>query len=323
MKIVVLDGHAVNPGDISWDGLKQLGELEVYERTPEDKRLERAQGAQIILTNKTVISRDIIEKIDSLEYVGVFATGYNVVDVKAAAENDVVVTNVPGYSTDAVAQFVFALLLEVAHHVGEHNRSVKSGDWSSAKDFTFWKYPLMELQNKTLGIYGFGSIGQRTSEIALALGMKVISYDRSPEKKQADPDIMTDKIEFVSEKEFYSRSDVISLHCPLTEETEGIINKNSIEQMKDGVILINTARGQLIVEAELAAELKSGKVYALAADVLSNEPPKADNPLLKSDKTIITPHIAWAAEETRERLMEEVEKNIKGYLEGDIRNKVN
>lgn len=323
MKIVVLDGYALNPGDLSWEKIKELGDLEIYERTPEEKILERARGAEVLLTNKTPLSRETIESLPKLEYIGVLATGYNVVDVEAAAEKGIVVTNVPSYGTNAVAQFVMALLLEVCHHVGEHNRAVKSGSWTEADDFCFWNYPLIELQDKSLGIIGFGSIGQRTAELAAAFGMKVLVYDRSPDKKQADPEIKTEKIEFVDLLDLYRRADVISLHCPLTEETEGMINQQSIAQMKEGVIIINTARGGLIVEADLAAALEAGKVKTAAVDVLSTEPPAASNPLLNSAKTIVTPHIAWASQEARQRLMDTVFANLKNFSRGEPINQVN
>ncbi len=322
MKIVVLDSCGLNPEELSWNEVEKYGELEIYKRTSEEEILERAQGAEIILTNKTPISRDTISKLNSLEYIGVLATGYNVIDLEAAAENGIEVTNVPAYSTESVAQFVFALLLEVAHHVGEHNSAVKAGEWSSAKDFSFWKYPLIELKNKIMGIIGYGSIGQRTAELALAFGMNVIVYDRSPEKKQKDPEIMTESIKFVDRDELFRNSDVISLHCPLTDQTQGIINKKSIALMKKGVIIINTARGPLIIEEDLAAALEAGDVYAAAVDVLYNEPPEEDNPLLNSNKTIITPHIAWASKESRERLMKTAVENIKSYLNGEIKNSV-
>lgn len=323
MKIVVLDGYALNPGDLSWEGIKELGEVEIYDRTPEDKILERAKGAEVLLTNKTPLNRETIESLPELEYIGVLATGYNVINTEAAAENDIVVTNVPDYGTDAVAQFVMALLLEACHHVGEHNRAVKNGQWIDADDFCFWNYPLIELQDKTLGIIGFGSIGQRTAELALAFGMKVIVYDRSAESKIKDPEIVTENIEFVDLLHLYSTSDVISLHCPLTERTEGIINKASIAQMKEGVIIINTARGGLIVEPDLAAALETGKVKTAAVDVLSTEPPASSNPLINSDKTIVTPHIAWASEEARQRLMDTVVENLESFLEANLINQVN
>lgn len=323
MKIVVLDGHAVNPGDLSWEPLKELGELEVYERTPEEKIMERAEGADIILTNKIEFTAERIAKLPNLKYIGVQATGYNIVDIEAAAEKGIIVTNVPAYSTDSVAQFVFALTLEIAHHVGEHNRVVKAGKWSKAEDFCFWEYPLIELKGKSMGIIGYGNIGQRTAEIALAFGLKVIVYDRSPAKKIAAEDIMTAQIEFLELEELYDKADIISLHCPLTKETEGLINQASISKMKDGVIIINTARGGLIVEEDLKTALDNGKVYGAAVDVLANEPPSQDNPLLKSDKTIITPHIAWASKETRQRLLDIVVENIKSFINGQPINQVN
>jgi len=323
VKIVVLDGYALNPGDLSWEEIEKMGEVEIYERTPDSKILERAEGAEVLLTNKTPLKRETIEALPELKYIGVLATGYNVVDIKAAAENGVVVTNVPTYGTNAVAQFVMALLLEVCHHIGEHNRAVRSGDWTQADDFCFWNYPLIELQGKKLGIIGFGSIGQRTAELAEAFGIKVLVYDRSPQKKINDPQIATAAIEFVELSQLYKDSDVISLHCPQTEETAGMINKESIAQMKKGVIIVNTARGGLIIEEDLAAALESGRVQAAAVDVLSTEPPAASNPLLNSDKTIVTPHIAWASQEARQRLMDTVSENLKSYLEGSVINQVN
>jgi len=323
MKIVVLDGYALNPGDLSWEGIKEMGEVEIYERTRRAKILERAEEAEVLLTNKTPLRRETIEALPELKYIGVLATGYNVVDVEAAAENEVVVTNVPTYGTNAVAQFVMALLLEVCHHVGEHNRAVKSGAWTESDDFCFWNYPLIELQDKTLGIIGFGSIGQRTAELASAFGMEVIVYDRSPDKKKSDPEVNTGAVKFVDLMDLYRRADLISLHCPQTAETAGMINKQSIAQMKEGVIIVNTARGGLIVEADLAAALETGKVKTAALDVLSTEPPAASNPLLNSDKTIVTPHIAWASRESRQRLMDTVKQNLHGFLKGNVINQVN
>jgi len=323
MKIVVLDGYALNPGDLSWNKIKELGDLEIYDRTSKDKILERSREADILLTNKTPLKRKTIEALTDLKYIGILATGYNVVDIKAAAENEVIVTNAPDYSTNAVAQFTLSLLLEAALHVGEHNRAVKSKEWSKSEDFCFWNYPLIELQNKTLGIIGFGSIGQRIAELALAFGMNVITYDRSPTKKIEDPNITTDAVEFLNLNQLYAQSDVISLHCPLTKETRGLINQQSIGQMKDGVIIVNTARGGLIVEEDLAAALKSGKIQTAALDVLTSEPPAASNLLLNSENTIITPHIAWATKESRQCLMDIVYENIKGYIGGNIINQVN
>lgn len=323
MKIVILDAYALNPGDLSWQEIEKLGNVEIYARTPADKIRKRSQGADILLTNKISFTRELIESLPDLKYIGVLATGYNIIDLKAASENDIVVTNVPDYGTNSVAQFVLALLLETCHHVGEHSRAVKAGAWSRSKDFCFWNYPLIELQNKTLGIIGFGRIGQQTAELALAFGMKVIVYDRSPEVKIKDPEIKTKKIKFVDLKFLYANSDVISLHCPLTKKTEGLINQQSLKQMKKGVIIINTSRGGLIVEKELAAALDSGKVQFAALDVLSAEPPRASNPLLNSEKVIITPHIAWASQAARQRLMEIVIANLKGFLTGNIINQVN
>jgi glycerate dehydrogenase len=323
MKIVVLDGYALNPGDLSWDKIKKLGELEIYDRTPENKILERAQGADILLTNKTPIKRKTIEALPKLKYVGILATGYNVVDIETAAENDVIVTNAPDYSTNAVAQFTLALLLEAALHVGEHNRAVKEKQWSKSEDFCFWNYPLIELQNRILGIIGFGSIGQRTAELALAFGMKVVVYDHSPERKISDPEILTDNLEFTSLTALYDQSDVISLHCPLTKETAGMINQKSIAQMKKNVIIINTARGGLIIEEDLTAALESTKVQFAAIDVLTAEPPSPSNQLLNSKNTIITPHIAWATKESRQCLMDIVYENIESFINGNITNQVN
>jgi glycerate dehydrogenase len=323
MKIVILDGYALNPGDLSWEGIEEFGEVEIYDRTPKAKILERAEGAEVLLTNKTPLSRETIESLPELEYIGVLATGYNVADIEAAAENEVIVTNAPDYSTNAVAQFTVALLLEAALHVGEHNRAVKAREWSKSEDFCFWNYPLIELQNKTLGIIGFGSIGQRTAELALAFGMNVITYDRSPTKKIENPNIETDAVDFLNLNQLYAQSDVISLQCPLTEETSGLINQQSIARMKDGVIIVNTARGGLIVEEDLAAALKSGKIQTAALDVLTSEPPAASNVILNSENTIITPHIAWATKESRQCLMNIVYENIKGYIGGNIINQVN
>lgn len=323
MKIVVLDGYAVNPGDLSWGRISELGNFEVYDRTPEKKILERAEGADILLTNKTPLKRKIIEALPDLKYIGILATGYNVVDIEAAAENNVIVTNAPDYSTNAVAQFTIALILEAALHVGDHNRAVKEKEWSQSPDFCFWNYPLIELKNRTLAIIGFGNIGQRTAELAQIFGMKVIVYDRSPEKKINNPEIKTDNIEFVNLNDLYAQADIISLHCPLTEETAGMINKKSIAQMKDNVIIVNTARGGLILEKDLAAALKSEKVQTAALDVLNSEPPLDSNPLLKLENTIITPHNAWATRESRESLLDIVSENLKSFLNGEIINQVN
>ncbi len=305
MKIVVLDGYAANPGDLSWAPLEALGELTVYDRTAPEDVAARIAGAEMVLTNKVVFNRTLLTQAKDLKYIGVLATGYNVVDVQAARELGIIVTNIPAYSTDSVAQLVFALLLEICHHVGDHSRSVHAGRWSSCPDFCFWDSPLIELSGKTMGIIGYGRIGRRVAEIARCFGMKVIAWTRTPK----DP-------ECVSLEQLLQESDVISLHCPLFPETQGLINKDTISQMKDGVILINTSRGPVIQDADLAAALQSGKIYAAGLDVAAVEPMDANNPLLGLDNAIITPHIAWATKEARVRLMDIAVENIKAYLSG-------
>jgi len=318
VKIVVLDGYTLNPGDLSWGELEKLGELTVYDRTPEDKILERIGDAEIVYTNKTPLSREIFEKAPNIKWVGVLATGYNVVDIEAAKEKGIPVTNVPTYGTAAVAQMVFALLLEICHHVWKHNEAVKMGEWERRGDFCFWDYPLIELAGKTMGIIGYGRIGQATGKIAQAMGMKVLAYDQYQNKA-----LESESMKYVSLDELLKESDVISLHCPLTDSTKGIINKQTISKMKDGVILINTSRGPLIVEEDLKEALNSGKVYAAAVDVVSVEPIKKDNPLLEAKNIIITPHIAWAPKESRQRLMDIAVNNLKAFLDGKPVNVVN
>jgi len=312
MKMVVLDGYTLNPGDLTWERLSKIGELTVYERTDSSEIIDRVGDAEIIFTNKTPLSKETLEKLPSVKYIGVLATGYNVVDVKAAKGLDKVVTNIPTYGTDAVAQYVFALLLEICHHVWEHSESVKKGDWANCKDFCYWNYPLIELAGKTLGIIGMGRIGQSTAKIAQSFGMKVLAYDAYPKKE-----IENENLKYVELDELLSNSDVISLHCPLFESTKGIINKNNIEKMKDGVIIINTSRGPLVVEEDLAESLNCGKVSAAAVDVVSTEPIKTDNPLLKAKNIIITPHIAWAPKESRERLLNIAIDNLEAYIKGN------
>ena len=311
MKIVILDGHVENPGDLSWDGLAALGDVTVYDRTAPGDVIARIGDAPIVITNKTVLTRAIFDACPQVKYVGVLATGYNVVDIAAAKEKGIVVTNVPAYSTQAVAQFTMALLLEICHHVGRHSDAVHAGKWSACPDFAFWDYPLMELAGKTFGIIGYGRIGQATAKVAQALGMHVIAYSRHG---QGDPYVPLD--------ELYARSDIISLHCPLTAENTGMINAETIAKMKDGVILLNTARGALINEADLRAALLSGKVYAAAADVAAVEPIPADSPLLGLPNMIFTPHIAWACYETRARLMDIAVNNVKQFLNGTPVNNV-
>ncbi len=320
MKIAVLDGYTENPGDLSWAGLEALGELTVYERTDVTNDAEiiaRIGGAEAVYTNKTPLRAAVFEACPRLRFVGVLATGYNVVDTAAAKERGVVVTNIPAYGTAAVAQMAIALLLEVCHHVGSHSEAVHKGRWSSNPDWCFWDYPLIELAGKTMGIIGLGRIGQTTAGIAAALGMRVVAYDTHRSASGAK------LVEYVSLDELLASSDVIVLHCPLFAETEGIINSESIARMKDGVILINNSRGQLVVEADLAEALEQGKVYAAALDVVSTEPIRPDNPLLAAKNCLITPHISWALKESRQRLMDIAAENLRTFLSGAPQNVVN
>lgn len=309
MKIVVLDGYTLNPGDLSWEGLEKLGDLIVYDRTPVEKTIDRIGDAEIIFTNKTVIDQSILTACPAIRFIGVLATGYNVVDIEAAKEKNILVSNIPAYGTVAVAQFTIALLLEVCHHIGEHHNSVRNGDWTNSSDWCYWNHPLIELTGKTMGIIGFGKIGQATAKIAQAFGMKVLAYG-----SREIAELTSETLHYVTLDELLAKSDVISLHCPLFKNTRGIINKNNIEKMKDGVIIINTSRGPLIVEEDLAAALRSGKVYGAGVDVISSEPIQATNPLLTAKNCIITPHIAWAAKETRTRLMDIAVANLENFL---------
>lgn len=317
MNIVVLDGYTLNPGDITWEGMERLGNLTVYDRTPADKIVERIGSAEIVFTNKTPISKETFEACPNIKFVGVLATGYNVVDVVTAKEKGIPVTNIPTYGTDAVGQFAIGLLLEICHHIAHHDKAVHDGRWENNDDWCFWDYPLIELAGKTMGIIGFGRIGQTTGRIAKALGMKVIAFDEYPNdagKKLA---------EYVSLDTVFSKSDVIALHCPLFPSTEGIINKDNIAKMKDGVIILNNSRGPLIVEQDLADALNSGKVYAAGVDVVSTEPIKGDNPLLNAKNCVITPHISWAPKESRQRLMNIAVDNLESFLKESPKNVVN
>ncbi len=318
MKAVVLDGYTLNPGDLLWNELHDIVELTVYDRTDSCDILSRIGDAEIIITNKTIISSDIIEKAPNIKYIGVLATGYNVVDIEAAKKRSIPVTNVPQYSTASVAQLVFALILEICHHVGNHSRAVINGQWTKAKDFCFWNYPLIELSGKTLGIIGFGNIGQNVSKIALSFGMNVLVHNRTIKK-----DFENENLKFVSLETLYQNADIISLHIPLTDETKNIINKQSLRKMKDGVIIINTSRGGLIVENDLYEALETEKVYAAAVDVVTEEPIREDNPLLKAKNVFITPHIAWAPKEARIRLMNTAIMNINAFLNKKYTNVVN
>ena len=320
MKIVVLDGYTLNPGDLDWDGIKKLGDLTVLDRVDHSPSvvIEAIGDAEIIYTNKTPLSREVLSAVPSVRYIGVLATGFNVVDVKCAKELDIKVTNVPTYGTDAVAQFTLALLLEMCHRIGDHDVAVKNGEWASCPDFCFWKHPLIELSGKTMGFIGFGRIGQATAKIAQAFGLNVLAFNRSQ-----NPDMISDTCQYTSLEEVLAKSDIISLHCPLTDETQGIINKSNIARMKDGVMIINTARGPLIVEQDLKDALESGKVAAAAIDVASVEPILTDNPLLTAKNCIMTPHIAWASKEARERLMNTTVENLEAFLGGNPINVVN
>ena len=311
MKIVVLDGYTLNPGDLSWNGLEALGDVVVYDRTESAMISQRIGDASIVLTNKTPITREIMQTSPCLKYIGVLATGYNVVDVKAASEMGVAVTNIPTYGTDAVSQFAIALLLELCHHVGHHSDSVMRGEWANNPDWCYWHHPLMELSGKTMGIIGFGRIGYRTGKIAESLGMNVLAYD-----EYQNPAFVTDTMKYATLDEVLRESDVISLHCPLLDGTKGMVCKENIAKMKDGVLLINTSRGPLVVEADLADALNSGKVGGAAVDVVSVEPILNDNPLLHARNMLITPHIAWAPRESRERLMHIAVANVERFLDG-------
>ena len=320
MKIVVLDGYTENPGDLSWDALKEFGELVVYDRTPVDNDEEiisRIGDAEVVYTNKTPINKHVIDTCKNMKMISLLATGYNVVDYQYAKEKGIPVTNVPTYGTASVGQFAMALLLEICHHIGHHNETVHEGKWQNQEDWCYWDYPVIELDNKTMGIIGFGKIGQTTGKLAKAMGMHVLAYDSYPNE--------TGKAiaEYVSLDELLEKSDVIALHCPLFPETEGIINKENIAKMKDGVIILNNARGPLVVEQDLADALNSGKVYAAGLDVVSTEPIKGDNPLLKAKNCIITPHISWAPKESRQRIMDCAYENLKAYVEGTPQNVVN
>jgi glycerate dehydrogenase len=319
-KIVVLDGYTENPGDLSWDGVAAFGEMTVYDRTDvndEDLIVRRIGDAEVAITNKTPITREIIGRCPSLRYVSVIATGYNVVDVDAASEAGVVVTNIPAYCTEAVGQLAFALLLEICCRVGDHDRAVHEGRWTSCPDFCFWEHPLTELSGKTMGVVGFGRIGRATGRLARAFGMNVLACgSRETDEGRAIA-------EYTDLDTLLATSDVVSLHAPLTPQTERMINKDAIAKMKDGVIILNTARGALIDEADLADALNGGKVYAAGVDVVSEEPIREDNPLLTAKNCFITPHIAWSARESRQRLMDITVANLEAFVRGEPINVVN
>ena len=318
MKTVILDGYTENPGDLDWKDIQVPGELTVYDRTSltdEEEIIRRIGDAEIVITNKTPITRHVLDACPGIRFISVLATGYNIIDTVCAAEKGIPVSNIPAYGTDAVAQFAIGLLLEVCHHIGHHSETVKQGRWSESPDFCYWDYPLIELKGKTMGIIGYGRIGSAVGRIALAFGMKVLAVKRHPKDDTL--------AEFTTLDDLYSRADVISLHCPLTTDNVGMINREAIAKMKDGVIIINNSRGPLIEENDLAQALKEGKVAAAAVDVVSREPIRADNPLLTAPNCLITPHISWAPKESRQRIMEGTAQNICAFLSGKPINVVN
>jgi glycerate dehydrogenase len=316
MKIVVLDGFAMNPGDLTWKNLEQLGETKIYERSSQKETEERIAEADMVLTNKAVLNKELIDSAPKLKYIGVMATGYNIFDLAAAHPRNIVVTNVPSYSTVSVAQLTFGLILELANHTALYAESVRNGDWIKSKDFSYHLKPIMELQDKTLGIIGFGQIGKAVANIAIAFGMKVIASHKHPERDQMEG------VSFVDEKTCFREADIISLHCPLNEKNIQFVNKELLRIMKRSAFLINTSRGGLINETDLAEALNKGIIAGAALDVLSTEPPSADNPLLHAKNCLITPHVAWATFEARSRLMNVVVNNIKAFLEGKAENVV-
>lgn len=319
MKLTVIDGYTMNPGDLSWAQYEKFGELRVFDHSTddEDEVIRRIGDSEIVIANKSKVTRRVIDACPNIRFIAVQATGYDPIDYVYAREKGIPVSNVPAYGTDSVAQFAIALLLEICGHAGHHDQAVHQGKWAQCGDWCFWDYPMIELSGKTMGIIGFGRIGQAVGRIASALGMKVLAYNRSRSESGA-------KIgEYVELNELLSRSDVISLHCPAFPETVGIINKDTIAKMKDGVILINNSRGALVVEQDLADALNSGKVYAAAVDVVSGEPIREDNPLLSARNCLITPHISWAPRESRQRIMDCTEENIRCFLAGKPQNVVN
>jgi len=315
MNIVVLDGYTLNPGDLSWEPLQSLGHCEIHDRTPIEKVVERAAHAEIVLTNKTLLTRIEIAQLPKLQYIGVLATGYNVVDIQAARERQIPVTNVPAYGTQSVAQMVFALLNELTRHVGLHAEGIRAGRWSNQADFCYWDKPMIALESLTMGIVGLGAIGQTVAKIAQAFGMPVLAYQRNPKPVAG--------VKWVELDNLFRQSDVISLHCPLTPETQHIINAQRLALMKPSAFLINTSRGPLVDEQALAHALLSGQIAGAGLDVLTVEPPKLDNPLFKLENCFITPHIAWATQTARQTLLGVAVTNLQAFLEGNPQNVVN
>jgi len=318
MKIVILDGYTLNPGDLSWEPLKELGEVTVYERTAPKDVCKRAEGTEVVFTNKVVLDEAVLEKLSSLKYIGVLATGYNVVDVAAAVRKGIVVTNIPAYSTSSVAQMAFAHILNIVQRVGYYAQEVSNGKWSRQADFSFWDAPLHELDGKKIGIIGFGNTGRATARIAVGFGLDVYVYT-----SKSAMELPADVHKCPSMDELFRKCDIVSLHCPLTETTRELVDARKLELMKPSAILINTGRGGLVNEQDLADALNSGKIAAAGLDVLSSEPPRADNPLLKARNCFITPHQAWATKEARVRLMQLAVNNLKAFLEGKPVNVVN
>lgn len=318
MKIVVLDGYALNPGDLSWDALRQLGEVTIYDRTAREQVAERSKDAEVILLNKTPLGADVIKQLPSLKFIGVLATGFNVIDIEAAKHQSIIVANVPGYGTDSVVQMTFALLLELCQHVQRHSDSVMEGGWVASADWCYWNFPLIELVGKTIGVIGFGRIGQKVGDVATAFGMNVIGSSRH----QSDQSHRKN-FKWASIPELLVQSDIISIHCPLFPETQGLINKDSLKTMKKSAFLLNTSRGPIIVDKDLADALNNDVIAGAGIDVLSAEPPPSDNPLFGAKNCIITPHIAWATKEARTRLMDMVIDNLKAFMDGKPVNVVN
>ena len=317
MKIVILDGYSANPGDLSWDALKALGEVTVYDRTSREDTVERAADADIVLTNKVVIDREVMEQLPRLKFIGVLATGYNIIDVACARERGVVVSNVPAYSTESVAQMVFSHLLTVTNRTEHYAQQNREGRWTRSADFCYWDSPVMELAGKTMGIVGLGNIGRRVAEIALAFGMKVVALTSKSEA------LLPQGVRKVTLEELLGASDVVSLHCPLTDQTRHLINHDTIAMMRPTAILINTGRGPLVDDEALAEALKANRLKAYCADVMTQEPPKADNPLLGLKNVFLTPHIAWASTEARIRLLDITIKNVRAFIEGKPQNVIN
>ena len=318
MNIVVLDGYTLNPGDISWEGIEKLGDVTIYDRTPVDKVIERAAGAEVIFTNKTPVSEEAINELTSLKFIGVLATGYNIVNTEAAKAKGVIVSNVPGYGTNSVVQMTIALLLELCLRVQRHSDAVMEGKWARSSDWCFWDYPLVELSGKTMGIIGFGRIGRQVGDVATAFGMNIVGNSRHWTDQSQRKNFRWAEV-----PELLAQSDVVSIHCPLFPETKGLINKESLMTMKKTAFLLNTSRGPIVVDEDLAEALNSEVIAGAGIDVLSVEPPSADNPLFKAKNCIITPHIAWATKEARIRLMNITVSNLSAFINGNPVNVVN